>query len=255
MNTSTSAITPLSFTNAPDSAIMNPSRNVLGLRRKKNLMIWNVTTTSITKIKTTKSTHSVLFWRWLDSGNVVYVTKDGVYFWSMEGDDKPVKKLDISSEAEEIDWIGYDQSNDGNWAVLSGIDISSANNNNKGVLLLYNVRLNKYLTKRNCYGGCLINLNIDNEDCTLFCFVKKDGISSKLSVVEVGNEDNPLRIESKISLEQQNDFIVSMVPESKFGCIYGMSYEGTLYIHDILTGRQVFSRRVLNVCSPYSSYS
>eukprot|EP00483_Globobulimina_turgida_P013662 UN13688 len=37
-----------------------------------------------------------------------------------------------------------------------------------------------------------------------------------------------------------------MVPASKYGCIYAISQQGTLFLSDIQTGRHVFSRRVSN---------
>ncbi len=35
----------------------------------------------------------------------------------------------------------------------------------------------------------------------------------------------------------------------KYGCIYAISQQGTLFLYDIQTGRHVFSIRVSNVCS------
>ncbi len=85
---------------------------------------------------------------------------------------------------------------------------------------------------RNAHGHRFAHLNINERDATLFCFTKKDGTSTKLFVVEVGNQENPLHVQSEINFQQQNDFIVGMVPASKYG-------HGTLFLYDIQTGRNV----------------
>eukprot|EP01084_Bolivina_argentea_P256980 432849_1 len=98
----------------------------------------------------------------------------------------------------------------------------------------------------NAHGGCFAHLNINGRDATLFCFTKNDVMSAKLFVVELGNQKNPLRVQAKINFQQQNDFIVALVPSSKYGCIYAISQQGTLFLYDIQTCRHVFSRRISN---------
>jgi len=244
VNTATRNVTPLNVT--VDSAIMNPSTNVLGLRQKNNLQIFNLDMR--TRMKTVETTEPVLYWRWLDQRTIAYVTAKAVYHWSMEGDAAPVKKFDIVPEERQVQIIGYDASADGNWLFLQGIAKSAQDNSIEGVLQLYNVPLNRYQPKMNAHGGCFAHLTINNREATLFCFTKKDGPTTKLFVVEVGNPDNipPLRVQSEIKFQQQNDFIVAMVPTSKYGCIYAISQQGTLFLYDIATGRHIFSRRVSN---------
>eukprot|EP01084_Bolivina_argentea_P256979 432848_1 len=101
----------------------------------------------------------------------------------------------------------------------------------------------------NAHGGCFAHLNINGRDATLFCFTKKDGMSTKLFMIEpnsVGNQENPLRVQAEIGFQQQNDCIVALVPSSKYGCIYAISQQGTLFLYDIQTGTHVFSHRVFN---------
>eukprot|EP01083_Nonionella_stella_P046751 125242_1 len=86
--------------------------------------------------------------------------------------------------------------------------LSRTDNSIEGVLQLYNVPLNRYQPKMNAHGGCFAHLNINGRDATLFCFTKKDGMSTKLFVVEVGNPENPLRAQAEINFQQANDFIV-----------------------------------------------
>jgi len=242
VDTSTRNVTPLNVT--VDSAIMNPSTNVLGLRSNNNLQIFNLDMR--TRMKTTEANDAVLYWRWLDSRTIAYVTAKAVYHWSMDGDAEPEKKFDIVPEERQVQIIGYDASADNNWLFLQGIAKSATDNSIEGVLQLYNVPLNRYQPKMNAHGGCFAHLNINGRDATLFCFTKKDGMATKLFVVEVGNQDNPLRVQSEINFQQQNDFIVAMVPASKYGCIYAISQQGTLFLYDIQTGRHIFSRRVSN---------
>jgi len=240
VNTATRNVTPLNV--QVDSAIMNPSTNVLGLRQKNNLQIFNLDMR--TRMKTTEAADPVLYWRWLDSRTIAYVTAKAVYHWSMEGDVEPAKKFDIVPEDRQVQIIGYDASADGNWLFLQGI--AKGAQGIEGVLQLYNVPLNRYQPKMNAHGGCFAHININGREATLFCFTKKDGVSTKLFVVEVGNQENPLRVQSEIQFQQQNDFIVAMVPTSKYGCIYAISQQGTLFLYDIQSGRHIFSRRVSN---------
>ena len=125
--------------------------------------------------------------------------------WSKEGDVELAKKFDIVPEERQAQVVGYD------CIFLQGI--AKGADCIEGVLQLYNVPLNRYNVR----------------DATLFCLTKKDGMSTKLFVVEVGNQDNPLRV-CEIQFQQQNDYIVAMVPTSKFGCIYA-----------IQTGRSTFT--------------
>ena len=60
--------------------------------------------------------------------------------------------------------------------------------------------------------------------------------------------NNSERVASDVEFEQQNDFMVSLVPSSKFGCLYGISQQGHLFVFDIETGTQIYRRRVSNVC-------
>ena len=254
-----------------DSAIMNPSTNVLGIRHKNNLQIFNLDMK--TKIKSIDISDDILYWRWLDSRTISYVTSKSVYHWSMESDLKPQKKFDIVAEERKIQCIGYDASKDGNFLYLQGIARSHDNsiegiyftffplvhfsnikknylqyNTILGALQLFNVPSKKYQPKMNALGGCFAYLNINGRDATLFCFTRKDGNSTKLFMVEIGNNNaNPLKIQKEIRFQQQNDFIIKMIPSEKFGCIYGITQQGWLYIFDLSTGKEIFSRRISNV--------
>eukprot|EP01084_Bolivina_argentea_P192894 331039_1 len=96
----------------------------------------------------------------------------------------------------------------------------------------------------NAHGGCFAELNIDDRAVTLFCFVKED----KLFVVELTSNDslngNRLKVQTPIQLEQKNDFIVSLVPSKKYGCIYAISKLGMLFVYDIQTGTAICSQNV-----------
>ena len=245
VNTATRNVTPLNVT--VDSAIMNPSTNVLGLRQKNNLQIFNLDMR--TRMKTTEAADAVLYWRWLDQRTIAYVTAKAVYHWSMEGDAAPVKKFDIVPEERQVQIIGYDASADGNWLFLQGISKSAQDNSIEGVSQFYYVPRNRYQPNmKNAHRGCFTDLYINSHTIKLFCFIKKNGNTTNLFVAEMGNQDNPLRVQSEINFQQQNDFIVAMVPTSKYGCIYAISQQGTLFLYDIATGRHIFSRRVSNVC-------
>jgi clathrin heavy chain len=102
-----------------DSAIMNPISNVMGLRAKNNLQIYNLDLKS--RMKTTEANENVLFWKWLDGRTIAYVTGTSVFHWSVEGDTVPEKKFEIVAEERQMQIINYDSSKDGNWLFLQGI--------------------------------------------------------------------------------------------------------------------------------------
>eukprot|EP01084_Bolivina_argentea_P182522 315078_1 len=166
-----------------DSAIMNPSSNVLGLRLDHRLQVYNLDIR--TRMKATETTDAVLYWRWINSRTIAYVTNKAVYHWSMESyiDVEPVKTFDIVPEDRQVEIIDYDASKDGNWLFLQGIAKSTTDNNIEGVLQLYSVPLNRYQPKMNAHGACFAYLNINGRDATLFCFTKKDGMSTKLFMI------------------------------------------------------------------------
>eukprot|EP01083_Nonionella_stella_P086944 241717_1 len=239
----TRTITPLNI--AADSAIIHPSTNVLALRSNNNLQIFNLDFKKQTK--SAESADQILFWKWLNRHTIAYVTRKAAYHWSIDTDSKPQKAFDFTEE-RQVQIIGYDASADGNWLFVQAIakPAKSDDYSIEGVLLLYNVPLKRYQPKMNAYGACFAYLNVNGRDATLFCFAKKDNQSTKLFIVEIGNNNNPLRVQSEIPFESQNDWIVSMVPSAKYGCIYSISIYGTVFLYDIQSAKCIFSRKVSN---------
>lgn len=243
VNTSSKQVTPLNV--AADSAIMNPSTNVLGLRIKNDLQILNLDMRS--KMKSFDAKEGVLFWRWLDPKTIAFVTTTAVYHWSMDGDANPEKAFEIVSDERQVQFINYAASKNGQWLFLQGITKNSQNAI-EGVLQLYSVEHKRYQPKMDAHGGTFAYINVNDRDATLFCFTKKENNALKLFIVEVGNADrnSSLKVQSDFELKTDSDFIVSMVPSTKFGCLYAISQQGSLFVFDLQSGRQIFNRHFPN---------
>ena len=108
----------------------------------------------------------------------------------------------------------------------------------------------------NAHGACFAYLNTNGRIATLFCFTRKDYTEKiTLFIVEVGTQNNPLKVQAEIKLKQQNDYIVAMVPSKKYGCLYAISQQGTLFIYDIQSGELIFQRQISDVCKYHTSYN
>ena len=173
---------------------------------KNNLQIFNLDMK--TRMKSTEVSESVLYWRWLDSKTIAYVTGTAAYHWPMDADAAPEKKFEIVSEDRQVQIINYDASRDSQWLFLQGI--AKGANGIEGVLQLYSVAHQKYQPKMNAHGGCFAHLKLDGRDATLFCFTKPDPVNgTKLFIVEVGNQDKSqsLKVQADVPLKNGNDFV------------------------------------------------
>jgi clathrin heavy chain len=247
VDTKSKAVTPLTV--AVDAALMNPNStsNVLALRGGTTLQIFNLDMKS--RMKTFDAGEAVLYWKWLDVRTLAYVTQNAVFHWSMEGDSKPEKKFEIdTSDGRRVQYINYDASPDGNWLFLQGITKNAAGAI-EGVLQLYSVSLRKYQPKMNAHGGCLVRHTLPgrSEPSTLFCFARSsDAGASDLLIVEVDNPDRSAthKVQQSVTFARAGDFIVNMIPSTKFGCLYALTQAGFLYVFDMFSGKTIFNRQV-----------
>ncbi|ETO05096.1 hypothetical protein RFI_32304 [Reticulomyxa filosa] len=200
-------------------------------------------------MKTTETSESVLYWKWLDGRTIAFVTGTAAYHWSVEGDATPEKKFEIEAETRQVQIINYDSSKDGNWLFLQGIAKNAETQKIEGVLQLYSVQHKRYQPKMNAHGGCFAEVTLSGRESpsTLFCFTRSDGNSTKLFIVEVGGGNPPHKIQAEVPFQNSNDFIVSMVPSAKYRCLYAFTQSGFLFLFDISTGKCLFNRQVSKV--------
>jgi clathrin heavy chain len=75
---------PQRFPITAESAIMNPVSKVLALKHSEYLQVFNMEMKH--KMKSSKLTGPVVFWKWISPATVAMVTGSGVFHWSMEGE-------------------------------------------------------------------------------------------------------------------------------------------------------------------------
>ena len=304
VNTKNKNVTPLNV--QTDSFIMNPCTNVLGLRAKNKLEIFNLDMKKRIKSTRVNKDENILFWKWLNSHIVAFVTNKAVYHWNMDDSKDPKKKFEknivTQTQAQEekeqtqqvpaqetqfdAEIVNYDASNDLQWLFLQIIRKNKITNENTYVLELYSVEHDKHYVQMNVCNACFTHLiNADGKDETLFCFIKQEDAEEtevvakkqenenknddtedidknlKLFIAQIGNDNddddddkiNSIKIESDIPVlknanENENDFIVSMIANDKYCCLYVITQQGYLFIFDVKSGKCVIQHTFPNVC-------
>eukprot|EP01083_Nonionella_stella_P040976 111112_1 len=228
-----------------DSAIMNPVSKVIGLRAEsRNLQIYNLDMR--TRMKVTATDSPVDYWKWLNPNTIAIVTKKTVFHWSMDGDAKPTKVFDRAPYDGQVQIINYRASADNKWLILGGIAAGESGSIN-GVLQLYSVERKKSQPTMNAHAGCFAEIKLDGrqERSNLFCFTHKTPQGHKLSIVEVGVEkDQAFKCVADINLANDQDFVVSMLPDDKHGVLFLLTKAGYLFLYDVQGGKFLLTKRV-----------
>jgi len=89
---------------AVDSAVMNPVSNVIALRAKNAVQIFNLEMKNKMKSITMDD---IVFWRWIDPKTLAIVTNTSVYHWSMDGEAQPEKVFDRAAYEGAVQIINY----------------------------------------------------------------------------------------------------------------------------------------------------
>jgi len=104
-----------------ESAIMNPSQNIIALRSsptpKQSLQIFDMTTKS--KLHDIAMTEVVEFWKWITDSTLGLVTATSVYHWTLPG--KPKKVFERLENLTGTQIINYVVDSTEKWCVLIGI--------------------------------------------------------------------------------------------------------------------------------------
>jgi clathrin heavy chain len=103
-----------------DSAIMNPSANILALKAGNQLQVFNMDTK--TKLKAHAIEEQVVFWKWISNNTIGMVTAGAVYHWSLDGPDAPQKVFDRNPALAACQIINYRADHEQKWFCLVGIE-------------------------------------------------------------------------------------------------------------------------------------
>lgn len=205
-----------------------------------------------TRIKSLELNEHFMFWKWLNSTTIAYITTKAIYHWSIDPNSAPVKQCDVLAEDfhSRTKILNYDASKDGKFLFLQGIEKNPNTNKMEGILRLYSKEKQQYRPKMNGHGASFAYLNIDDRDATLFCCVLVINGQKHLIVAECGNI-NPktiFKVRAKVGWENdENDFVVSMIASELFSCLYAVTQRGVFLVFDIQTAKCIKSHVFPNV--------
>jgi len=114
---------PQNITRRPitaDSAIMNPTQNILALKAGNQLQIFNIEKKE--RIKACQMNDVVLFWKWISDNSIGIVTGTNVYHWNTEdATSEPVKVFERHTSLNDCQIINYRTDRSGKWLCVVGI--------------------------------------------------------------------------------------------------------------------------------------
>ena len=182
-----------------DSALMNPTQNVIALKARvenengveDSLQIFNIDQKA--KIKG-HDMEPVVFWKWITPKMLGIVTNTAVFHWSIDDANAPVKVFDRTANLNGNQIISYKASEDMQWFTLIGIAQGDASRPAlvKGNMQLYSVAQQRSQPLEAHMAAFTTHQVPGNaQKSQLVCFAQKmvqaDGsVVSKLHVIELG---------------------------------------------------------------------
>lgn len=230
-----------------DSAIMNPTQNILALKAGQQLQIFNIGARQ--KIKAVQMTDQVVFWKWINNDTIGMVTATSVYHWSLEGTSDPVKVFDRHQSLSDSQVINYRADRQGKWLCLVGI--AQRDGRIAGAMQLYSVerKVSQAIEGHACAFGDF-TIEGSTRPSTLFTFAKRTATEAKLYVIEVakGDENGPAFTKRAVDIyfppEAGADFPVAMQVSDKHGIIYLVTKFGYIHLFDLETGTLIYRNRI-----------
>ncbi|KAJ1655297.1 Clathrin heavy chain [Dispira simplex] len=240
-----------------DSAIMNPTSNIIALKAARQLQVFNLEMK--VKVKSHVMTEEVRHWTWITDFDLGIVTDNAVYHWSIEGTSGPIKVFDRHANLSNCQIISYRVNSAGNWMVLVGI--SAQGNRVAGSMQLYSKdRGISQFIEGHAAAFAEVQLEGATQPTSLFTFSVRTADAAKLHIVEIDHkEGNPTYAKKTLPLtfpaEAVNDFPVAMQVGAKYGIVYIMTKYGFVHLYELETGAFVYSNRIsadtVFVTSPY----
>eukprot|EP01114_Cavostelium_apophysatum_P018457 TRINITY_DN570_c0_g1_i1.p1 TRINITY_DN570_c0_g1~~TRINITY_DN570_c0_g1_i1.p1 ORF type:complete len:1701 (-),score=654.78 TRINITY_DN570_c0_g1_i1:153-5255(-) len=229
-----------------DSAIMNPTQNILALKANQQLQIFNIETRS--KVKDYNMPDQIAFWKWLNNNTIAMVTGTAVFHWSMDGTSEPVKVFERHSSLSDCQIINYRADSSLKWLCVVGI--AQREGRIAGAMQLYSVE-RQVSQAIEGHAAAFANFTPDGASApsTLFSFAKRTATESKLYIIEVAKPDsNPpfqkRAVEVYFPPEAGTDFPVSMQISEKYNVIYMITKFGYIHLFDLETGTVIYRNRI-----------
>jgi clathrin heavy chain len=227
-----------------DSAIMNPSANIIALKAARQLQIFNLDTKS--KLKAHAMPEDVIFWKWATPKLLGLVTENSVYHWSIEGDSAPLKVFDRHQSLSGSQIINYRTSSDLKWMVLVGI--SAQQGRVVGNMQLYNTdRAVSQPLEGHAAGFSELNLGTSKHSLFAFSCRKPDG--AKLHIIEIDAKEGQAPFQKRsvdvfFPPEAANDFPVAMQISQKYNIIFLVTKMGLIHLYDLESGSLIYMNKI-----------
>jgi len=233
-----------------DSAIMNPTQNILALKAGNTLQIFNIEQKQ--KIKACNLTDAVVFWKWISPTMLALVTQTSVYHWPLEGATDPVKVFDRHASLSDCQIINYRVDNSQKWLCVVGI--AQREGRIAGAMQLYSVE-KKVSQAIEGHAAAFGNFTVDGatSPSIIFAFAKRTANEAKLYIIEVGRPDDapstvPAFQKKAVDIyfppEASGDFPVAMQVSNKYNIIYLITKFGYLHLFDLETGITIYRNRI-----------
>ncbi|KAI8903541.1 hypothetical protein EDD86DRAFT_242981 [Gorgonomyces haynaldii] len=229
-----------------DSAIMNPSSNIIALKAGRQLQIFNLELKA--KIKAHAMPEDVIFWKWVTPSLLGLVTETAVYHWTIEGESGPSKVFDRHQSLTGAQIINYRINNAQNWMVLIGI--SAQQGRVVGAMQLYNKDRNvSQVLEGHAASFAQLQLDPGSPPNSLFTFASRSANGTKLHIIEIDHKDNqPVFQKRAVDVffppEAVNDFPVSMQVSKKYDIIFLVTKYGYIHLYDLETGTLIYMNRI-----------
>jgi len=171
-----------------DSAIMNPTQNIIALKAGQQLQIFNIDQKQ--RMKACQMTDQVVFWKWLNDNVLGIVTGTSVYHWTVdESTTEPVKVFDRHASLNDCQIINYRADQSLKW--LTVIGIAQREGRIVGAMQLYSVD-RKVSQPIEGHAAAFANFTPEGASgpSILFAFANRAPTASKLYIIEVQKPDD-----------------------------------------------------------------
>jgi len=229
-----------------DSAIMNPTQNILALKAGNQLQIFNIEQKA--KIKAVTLQDQVVFWKWITPNVIALVTGTAAFHWSLDGTSDPVKVFDRHQSLADCQIINYRADSQMKWLCVVGI--AQRDGRIAGAMQLYSVdkKVSQPIEGHACAFADYV-VDGGTQPSTLFTFAKKTATEAKVYVIEVQKpDDSPQFTRRSVDIyfppEAAQDFPVAMQVSNKYNIIYLVTKFGYAHLFDLETGTLIYRNRI-----------
>jgi len=248
------------FPSRADSSIMNPKLPLLALLANKKLEVYDIDKKS--RVTSCESPDSVIFWRWVSTSMIAFVTPTAVYHWpavsktGAPGASIPYKFFDRDPKFKALQVINYRTTSvpDSTQPVRTMpigclVGIAREGNGIAGHMQLYSSERN---TSQTIDGhACAFARWGKNNTRRLFCYATRTPTDSKLHIYELSPPKNASEKPFKKKVcpiyfppEASSDFPVAMQVSDKHKVAYIITKYGYLHIFDIPVGELIYMNRI-----------